>query len=112
MSLSQRLKTSVGNYTNTDSLWVQYVKDHRSYLLNLSNKIDIDSITMFNYRYRPEDFLAYKGYSKRVSWIILWLNQIYSHTDFVDLKYIFIPELSIIENLYATYKNYKSVISR
>lgn len=108
-TLSSRLIDKVQKYDNVDRLWVQYIKDHRYYLLTSSTKQSIPLSEMHNYRFRPREFVESKGYSGEMTWIILWLNQIPSSEDFVGYSELIFPDQSVINQLRAECNNFNAL---
>lgn len=96
------------DYSNNDLGWVQFVRDHYTYLRNKSTPKIMSSVDMSITKYRIHEILAEMGMSPSVIWIVLLINQLPSENDFVDLTAILIPDMATIEQLHSTYNSIKS----
>ena len=112
MSLLENLKTQVGKYSSIDPDWVQFVKDHRTAVRNNSVITLLSAEESFIFRYRPESYLYNKGMTISKCWIMLWINQINTLTDFKNLEYLLIPSDEYLQTLKRSYINYRASIAK
>ena len=104
VSLTDLLTAKLGSYSEADPAWVQYVKDHRSYLLQNSYTQYMTKADAWTYRYRPEEYLASINYDTSCTWLMLWLNQL-TPALFIGLDSFFLPDHRILADVYAMYTN-------
>ena len=103
---ADKLRAKEMNSVFIDPKWIIFVKDHRDNLIDNSTTINIEPETMFEYQYRPEDYLASINYPIMYTWIILWLNQIESNMEFKRIPHLILPNASYIQKLSEQYRTY------
>ncbi len=110
-SLADKCELRLGEYNNDDEGWVQFVKDHRTVLLNNSTVTTI-SLDMANrYQYRFALYLYDNSIDASLHWIILWLNQIKSEREFSQITKLLIPTADILKKLRAQYLSNAAVVT-
>lgn len=103
MTVSSISEASLSSkYDNTDPDWVQFIYDHYTYLMENSQEMTIDPMTMSKYEYCPYSFVRDNCGDLGLTWIIMWINRLTQRT-FTNLKTIRIVVFSAIERLYETY---------
>ena len=110
MALLKTLKRRMGKFSSIDPSWVQYVKDHRNFVRNNSIITLISPEESFVYRYRPESYLHSKGMDISKSWIMLWINQINSLSNFINLEYLIIPSDEYLAELKREFSNFQNSV--
>lgn len=104
MALIDTLSNSLNNYDDTDPNWRQFVDDHKTYLINLSNVATISTSYMQGYRYALRRYLNTIRYNTHCTWIVRLVNNLPSDVQFTDsVNSLLIPPMSVIEDLYTTY---------
>lgn len=98
------INTRYNRYNASDPNWRQYVIDHRQLILNNSTDIPVDPNLMNTYTYRIRDFLTKINTDPAIDWIVLYINQLFTNENFVDVKKLFIPSVSFIDKLYMQYQ--------
>lgn len=106
-TLAERILNLNNNYNNSDENWVQFIQDHKSYLMKNSVKVSIPPEVMFNYRYRPEELIRSYNYDKTIMWIIMWLNQL-SYTEFNNITELWFPDINVLNSLKNKFKILKA----
>jgi len=111
--MSERLRSLISEWSDSDHEWELYVKDHRELIIENSSTIQITADNMRKYQFRLETFLYDKNLDidYRMTWIVLWLNQLNSNLDFVDLSSLIVPNRSYILRLYEKYRAFKSYLA-
>ena len=97
-------------YGNDDKDWVQFVKDHWTYLHANSDVHIISPAVMQDMRYTPEIYVVSKGLHVSATWIVLYINQIKSANDFIGLTSIKLPTLDALNFLIGEYEKFKARI--
>lgn len=102
----------VPEWSDNDPEWELYVKDHRDLILENSSTIQIAADDMRKYMYCLEAFLYDKNLDidYRMTWIVLWLNQLGSNLEFRDLSSLIIPKRNYLLMLYEKYRAFKSYL--
>ena len=103
LPMAERAKYASSKYSPTDKAWVQFVRDHRAYLLASSLLINITDEQMNVYKFRPIAFLTEQGVPKEHIWIIFWLNNI-DPLKFEGVTTLKAPPQNLLASLYAQYK--------
>lgn len=106
-TFAERLVSDIGTIDDVDQAWVQYVKDHRSLLLDKATIERIEPNIMFTYRHRMPALLERLKYSASLTWIVMWLNQLNSPADVVGLTELIIPDKNQIEELSRDYASFQ-----
>ncbi len=107
-SLADRLATNQDELSNADIDWVQYVKDHRSTLMDSSIKITVPANIMFTNRYRMGALLVALGHRPNIAWVVMWLNQLRDNNDIDALDDLIVPNLERLRSLHQQYKSFKA----
>lgn len=110
-SLTSRIPPLQNKFGNHDQKWVQYVRDHRQFLLKASVARTITSEDMFIYQYRLADYLRKLHQDPSSTWIVMYLNQIDSDVNFMNLTSILVPDITELSNMYAQYETFASNLS-
>lgn len=106
-TLSERLKEKSAGLHNPEPEWVQFIKDHRRYIVEHSTTWYINPDVMGRYRYRLEEYLEFIKQPVPY-WLVIYINELQSNIDFTDMDYILIPDASYLDKLR---KNYNTFIS-
>ena len=110
MNLSANLKKLIGDYGQTDPEWVQFIYDHRTYLLQNSTVVTLSQEDSYIYRYRPEAYFHKTDIDISKVWITLWLNQLTDICSFKGIETLHVPSDSVVSILKQTYENYRSTV--
>jgi hypothetical protein len=111
-SLADRLSIKVNPYDNLDTDWVQYIKDHRSVLMSTAVTTTVPANVMFTHRYRMSALLKKLGSDSSITWIVMWLNQLKTHADVVNLNELILPTMESIKTLYQSYLSYRQKLNK
>ena len=104
MGIDNLVSIDKSNLNNSDKEWVLFIEDHRRYIIEKASKIIFTATQKFIYEYRPEDFLLAKEFPLSAMWIFLYINQYTSSQDFVNLDYVYLPDITQINDYYQVYK--------
>lgn len=103
-------------FSNDNYEWVHFVKDHFNRLRQKAVFITMNPYKMHEVHYRLGDFLAEYNVPREVDWIVLMLNQLRSEKDFINLKWMFLPDMQDLQDLRETFDTVdahaRSVISK
>ena len=105
-TLATRLVSNITKLDSSARSWRQYVRDHRSVILNSSTKIELRPEMMHIKRYRMNELLNELSYPEDIVWIVMWLNQLKGHADIVDLSRLILPDVAVLKDLYAQYESF------
>lgn len=89
-----------------------YLQDHKTEIIRQSQLVLIDANQMARYKYRPRFFLYDQGFPPASDWLFLWLNDMTGPMCFKDLKSVYVPNYSHIEQLFSTYRTLSSTMKR
>jgi hypothetical protein len=104
---AERLNTKLAplaDMSNPD--WVRYVKDHRSVILQQTVKVTIAPEIMFTFRYRMRALLTELGYNADLAGITMWLNNLKTNADVLDLGNLRIPNYEAVKELYNQFTSF------
>lgn len=105
MTLIEQINTV--KYKADDEKWVQFILDHKKYLIDNSRVVSININTMNTYRYKPYLFLSSKKVDFGLMWIVCFLNGFNDFHKFDNLSFIYIPDNDLIYNLRVKYNTFK-----
>lgn len=94
-------------YKADDSQWVQFILDHKQYLIDNSTIVPIDVNTMNTYRYKPYLFLTSKKVDFGMMWIVCFINDCNDFHKFDNLSFLYIPSNDTIYNLRVKFNTFK-----
>ncbi len=77
--------------------WVQYIKDHKRFLLDSSIKYEITPEDMSFYNYKFNMYLESIGFDLKHAWIVLLINELKNDSEFFNLKHIYCPSTKLID---------------
>jgi len=106
-TLADRCESKLGDYSNTDTGWVQFVKDHREMLLQNSTVLEMSLEVAHRYRFSLALLLYDRSMDQSTMWIIMWLNQISAEHEFKQLQRLLIPTNEYLATLKAQYDSNK-----
>lgn len=112
LELTKRIQDRRTPYYSQDVEWVLFVKDHRSEILKNSAQYFITYNDQNTYKYRLYSYLVETNINVELLWIILWLNQLDTEMDFVNVDSLFIPSDKYIGELYQQYRSCKSKFNK
>lgn len=95
-NLFQRYYTK---FSNDNYEWVHFLHDHFKRIRLKATYIEINSYQMHEMHYRLNDFLAEYNIPQEADWIVLLINQLQSEKDFKNLTWIYLPDMTDIEEL-------------
>ena len=98
----------VTDIDNSDVEWVQFVTDHYRELQASATTVEVSLTDMELYRFRLSDWLSDRGYTKRLAWIVMLLNNIKSDQEFVGFQQLRIPDANYISQLRAQYNTFSA----
>lgn len=107
MSLTTYLNRKITKIDDSDPGWRHFLKDFRDNLLKKCTVLEINSYSGRIFRYRLRDFLYESKIPLDITWIIVWLNNMESETNFKNMNSLLIPnytEIERIRNLYDASK--------
>jgi hypothetical protein len=92
-------------YDNSDKEYVLYLFDHYKEMLANSEKRIITIDEQAEYKYRLRMYLKFIQYPHQFTWYILWLNDLDTEFNFVNVSSLMLPKQNYIENtLWTTFK--------
>lgn len=105
--LSDRLaKTANNSYGPEDQDWVQFVKDHISYLRENSPVKVFTTFDMVKYKYRPIEFFTDNRGDINQVWIFLMVNDLHDPSDFNEsIKRLWVVDTDQIKKLRQRYES-------
>ena len=95
-NLFQRYYTK---FSNDNYEWVHFLHDHFKRIRLKATYIEINPYQMHEMHYRLNDFLAEYNIPQEADWIVLLINQLQSEKDFKNLTWIYLPDMTDIEEL-------------
>jgi len=101
--LTDKNNELITRWDNLDHVWRTMVHDHRSFLLAGATTFIISDGEQQRYMYRISDYLKSKGKDAGLTWIIIWLNQIGSTKNFVNVAELLVPDSNRLQELYKKY---------
>ena len=104
MLLPERYKEISESLHVNDPGWILFVKDHRDELLQHSTKETYGPGDLYRYRYRPASFIASKNLPVSSEWILLWLNNMKSRLEFINIQELNIPDVTYLMELHTKYE--------
>lgn len=107
-SLHTAYATILSSYSNYDLEWVQFIKDHFYHIKQRSTLVELDPFKHNSLKYRMSDFLMENNIPTEMSWIVLFINQLGSDSDFHDITTMLIPDVTDIKHLREVFDTIKS----
>jgi len=101
--LHSLFKSYFSKFSNDDYDWVHYLSDYYPRLRKKSVMISLNPFRLNTYRYRLTDFLSEHNIPKEADWIVLLINQMGSEAEFVNRKWLLLPDMSDIELIRTEY---------
>lgn len=93
-------------YGSEDPEWVHFVRDHVDYIRNNSERKHYTTLELRPYKYRPVELYTSLGGKASATWIMLLINEIKSHDDFVaTIEELYIPPHKVISSLRQQYES-------
>jgi hypothetical protein len=89
-----------------------FLQDHKKELIDTAETVILSPNEMNQYKFRPWYFLLAKKHPPAAYWILLWLNNLTGPMEFVRLSTIYVPNFSVLEQLYTLYRTLSSELSR
>ena len=86
-------------FSNDNYEWVHFVRDHYNRLRSKAVYIALNPYQMNVMYYRLNDFLEEYNVPCEADWIVLMLNQLQSEKDFKNLKWMFLPDMTDLQEL-------------
>lgn len=106
--LTKKLEDKMNIYGNEDKGWVQFIKDHKRYIQGTAHKYvpPLDKLNTF--KYRLEHYLQEMQFPMSAAWIVRYINDYKSNSDFTDLYQIALPDVKVLSDLLNKYKSLKT----
>ena len=102
-----------GKYELEDKDWKLFIEDHKNNILRSSKVVIINYNDRNRYIYRLSEYLESKNYDRSLTWIVLYLNQMYGEQDFHDKEKLILPDLNYLNTLHSQFqilkKKYKDI---
>ena len=109
---TKRLDAAIVDIADSSNAeWVQYIKDHRSTLMDSIINLKIEPEIMNTYRYRLRALLEHHNYSPKLDWIVMWLNSLTTTADVVNLTRLLVPDFQVVQNLFRQYQTYSKKLA-
>ena len=109
MALIDMLTNSLDNYDDTDPAWVQFISDHKQYLISQSTTAIISTSYMQGYQYSLKRYLRSIHYNTHCAWIVALVNNLPTDIMFTNgVNSLTLPPFSLIQSLYTTYLTLKT----
>ena len=86
-------------FSNDNYDWVHFVRDHFKRLRLKAVFITINPYQMHEMHYRLNDFLREYNIPVEADWIVLMLNQMQSEKDFDHLTWMYLPDMTDLQEL-------------
>lgn len=102
-TLQDLLKRNMTKINDTNFAWRNFVKDFRNTILATAKMIELTPYNEMIFRYRLRDLLYEAKLPEDIAWIIIWMNDLKTETEFKSRDILLIPdynELLRIRNLY------------
>jgi len=110
-NINHELNTHVLN--DSSSGWLQFLQDHREYIINKSKQITISPNDMAYYKFRISKYLKNKGYGVQCALAFRIINHIKSDADFNEsITEVYIPSTSVLNELRRSYTTLQSQIKK
>ena len=107
-SLHSAYASILSSYSNYDREWVQFIKDHYYHIKSKSTLVELNPYKHNTYHYRVTDFLKDNNIPVEMAWIVLFINQLGSDAEFIDLNLMIIPDVTDIKALRDTFDTIQS----
>lgn len=104
-TFASRLRSKSTGISHPEPEWVQFIKDHRRYIVENATDWYINPDIMGKYRYRLEEYLQYIKQDIPV-WLVAYINQYRTNADFNNVEYIKIPSRSHLDTLRKSYNTF------
>lgn len=109
--LLDALKRKTSQHTQSDKDWVQFIHDHRAFILDRSDKYSLDINKLQRYRFRPNTLIGDFGIANTNVWIVLYINNIPFGAGipfYVDS--LWVPPTSVLTDLRAKFVTHQSLL--
>ena len=98
-------------YNDISSAWLQFIQDHREYIQERSEYVEITPNEMAYYQYRIRKYLAYKSYDTTYELVFRIINHLTKDSDFnSSLTSVYLPDKSTITELRRLYQTVQAQI--
>lgn len=98
-------------YNDISSSWLQFIQDHREYIQERSEYVEITPNEMAYYQYRIRKYLAYKSYDTTYELVFRIINHLTKDSDFnSSLTSVYLPDKSTITELRRLYQTVQAQI--
>lgn len=98
-------------YNDISSSWLQFIQDHREYIQERSEYVEITPNEMTYYQYRIRKYLAYKSYDTTYELVFRIINHLTKDSDFnSSLTSVYLPDKSTITELRRLYQTVQAQI--
>ena len=109
MSLAATLDTMVNadHYGPEDDNWVQFIKDHRQYIIDRCTRHKPTSLELAQYRYRSEAYFREKfNAALNAIWIFEYLNDLKDPSSFNEsITSLWVFDMEVIKKLRASFES-------
>lgn len=103
MSVIDIINSKKSQYSFLDREWEIFVIDHKEIIKENSRIYELSADVMAMHRYNLERWLRYEKLPQELAPIVLFINDITSNLNFVNLSEIYVPDLNYIISLYTKY---------
>lgn len=98
-------------YNDISSSWLQFIQDHREYIQERSEYVEITPNEMAYYQYRVRKYLAYKSYDTTYELVFRIINHLTKDSDFnSSINGVYLPDKSTITELRRLYQTVQAQI--
>lgn len=111
MSVIDIINTQKSNYSFLDREWEIFVIDHKDIIKANSRTYTLSADVMSLHKYNLERWLRYETIPQELISIVLFINDIDTNMNFINITDILVPDLSYIISLYTQYQTTKSKTS-
>ena len=109
MSIMDLLAIKVNETDDTDPDWRNMVRDYKTQIIDNSVQYQVSLSLMDAVAYNSAKFLRYISAKSSLRWIMLYINDIHTDINFINLTTIYVPNSGYIDDLYTTYQTITSV---
>ena len=113
VDLSRKISTkrSTDGLDDTDEEWVLFIRDHRKHILEQSTIVYLTNDLITRYEYHLRWFLEDNRIDTDMYWIIMYLNNIKSESEFFNIDRLYIPNIDHIKELRKQFNIFKKMLN-
>lgn len=98
-------------YNDISSSWLQFIQDHREYIQERSEYVEITPNEIAYYQYRIRKYLIYKSYDTTYELVFRIINKLTKDSDFnSSITGVYLPDRGTITELRRLYQTVQAQI--